>query len=393
MLNKHRRPSHVLVEGCYEIFRTLIDWISVETSTENETFMLAHPDLNLQNILVAEDGTVQGLIDWDGVAAVPRSVGCAFPKWLTLDWDPYHYNFGREIDCECEDQHHSPDEMKYYRALYAQFIREATSGGQSEFNETALQLADTTRKSVVIGSIDQAARNPFSFSAILSNIVDKIAHITSQSSFMAHCNVTANTSEDAQSLQSVRQCLDFEDAAIVQGVSSMNGSNHSNDSDSSEMSLLAESSAEASDPPSEPNHDQIGPQLQNPPGSSSVIIDEKPSADLVTAKSSDDKCKFAAQQNTHRHWVVPLIQKASHCWRANAERLRLAKAHSQGFTKPSLSVSSSQSDATSNLSCCLSPAARNHLYSSSGCQNQSTPPTRRYTVATALVPVQMQTLL
>jgi aminoglycoside phosphotransferase (APT) family kinase protein len=40
-------------------------------------FVLAHPDFDIQNVLIAGDGSAQlrDLIDWDGVASVPRSAG------------------------------------------------------------------------------------------------------------------------------------------------------------------------------------------------------------------------------------------------------------------------------------------------------------------------------
>lgn len=79
------------------MLRLFIGWIlayHVETP-----FGLAHPDYDIQNVLVTEDGTVCGLIDWDGVAAVPRSFGSeSFPRWLTHDWDPFFYDYNAATD-------------------------------------------------------------------------------------------------------------------------------------------------------------------------------------------------------------------------------------------------------------------------------------------------------
>jgi hypothetical protein len=33
--------------------------------------VLAHPDFDIQNVIVSEEGELRGLIDWDGVAALP----------------------------------------------------------------------------------------------------------------------------------------------------------------------------------------------------------------------------------------------------------------------------------------------------------------------------------
>jgi hypothetical protein len=58
--------------------------------TAPETFVLAHPDLDLQNIFVDEDGSITGIIDWSGLRAVPRWAGwSSLPLFLRKDfeWD------------------------------------------------------------------------------------------------------------------------------------------------------------------------------------------------------------------------------------------------------------------------------------------------------------------
>jgi hypothetical protein len=58
-----------------------------DTTYEDETFVLRHPDLEFQNILVDDDGNVTGIIDWEGCLAVPRCVGYAsVPDFLRRDW-------------------------------------------------------------------------------------------------------------------------------------------------------------------------------------------------------------------------------------------------------------------------------------------------------------------
>lgn len=60
-----------------------------------ETFVIRHDDLDLQNILVDEDGNVTGIIDWDACAAVPRCIGyTSMPTFLRRDWLP-DYGLGR----------------------------------------------------------------------------------------------------------------------------------------------------------------------------------------------------------------------------------------------------------------------------------------------------------
>lgn len=54
-----------------------------------ETFILRHDDLELQNIMVDEDGNVNGIIEWDGAYAAPRCTDtAAIPKFLRKDWMP-----------------------------------------------------------------------------------------------------------------------------------------------------------------------------------------------------------------------------------------------------------------------------------------------------------------
>lgn len=62
-------------------------------SLEPETFTLHQTDLNLQNILVDEEGNVIGDIDWDKTYAAPRCIGAsAVPMFLRSDWFPRYVN-------------------------------------------------------------------------------------------------------------------------------------------------------------------------------------------------------------------------------------------------------------------------------------------------------------
>jgi Phosphotransferase enzyme family len=89
-------------------------------SESRETFVLAHLDLSLQNILVQEDGTVTGIIDWDNVHTVPRCVGYArYPSWITRDWDPVLHGYG-DPNARFEN---SPEELERYRQHYSSAMR------------------------------------------------------------------------------------------------------------------------------------------------------------------------------------------------------------------------------------------------------------------------------
>jgi len=58
-------------------------------SHKNDSFVLQHDDLDLQNILTDSEGNITGILDWDGSLAMPRCIGhAAVPKFLRRDWFP-----------------------------------------------------------------------------------------------------------------------------------------------------------------------------------------------------------------------------------------------------------------------------------------------------------------
>ena len=79
-----------------------------------ETFVLCHPDFNLQNIMIDEKGNLTGLIDWDNTHTLRRFLGyCCYPSFLTPDWDPLMYaipGYPRYL---------SPEELVRYRKVYS----------------------------------------------------------------------------------------------------------------------------------------------------------------------------------------------------------------------------------------------------------------------------------
>ncbi|KAF2868548.1 hypothetical protein BDV95DRAFT_609474 [Massariosphaeria phaeospora] len=50
---------------------------------KSESFVLRHPDLDLQNNLVDDEGNVTGIIDWDGCTTVPRCEVETYRKFYT----------------------------------------------------------------------------------------------------------------------------------------------------------------------------------------------------------------------------------------------------------------------------------------------------------------------
>ena len=182
------RPENDYTFGCNKALRMFIDLAFSNSDDHGRQFVLSHPDLDVQNILVAEDGTLRGLIDWDGVASVPREVGCAqYPLWLMRDWVPDLYRYDIREGKMLEDngyEESSPAELASYRALYAHLMEkelERQTGGADRitaFNTLPKQEAQLTRRSLVMRILNFAASSPFLTEGIMSHIVDQIEQVT-----------------------------------------------------------------------------------------------------------------------------------------------------------------------------------------------------------------------
>jgi hypothetical protein len=63
---------------------------SSKSSTEEKgTFVIRHPELDLQTVLTDDEGNVTGIIDWNGAVTAPRCIGfSALPHFLVHDWLP-----------------------------------------------------------------------------------------------------------------------------------------------------------------------------------------------------------------------------------------------------------------------------------------------------------------
>ena len=119
MLDIHPELTPV-PKGLAMLLRQLITWIP--EPSRMDPFVLAHPDFDIQNFIVSEEGELQGIIDWDGVAAVPRTLGNErYPGWLTGDWDPAMYGYKESMEYGVEPEgvwEDSPECLAYYRDIY-----------------------------------------------------------------------------------------------------------------------------------------------------------------------------------------------------------------------------------------------------------------------------------
>ncbi|KAF2096912.1 kinase-like protein [Rhizodiscina lignyota] len=157
--------------GFRMLIELFLDWIP-DNPPGSLPFVLTHPDLNLQNVLVNEEGDLVGLIDWDGVRAVPRCLGNeAYPKWLLKDWNPLVYNWTEAGETENEGrQHNSPEELAFYRHIYESAIIE---------NKTLLGsghgTGSTTRSSLLLGTLYEAVESwSFGDETIIHGVFNKI---------------------------------------------------------------------------------------------------------------------------------------------------------------------------------------------------------------------------
>ncbi|KAL9131999.1 MAG: hypothetical protein Q9217_000209 [Psora testacea] len=187
MLDRRLPPPDQFGQGIYKLLRLFIDWFPSADYAPEPEFVLSHPDLDIQNILVSPEGGLRGIIDWDGVGTVPRCVGNErYPSWLTRDWDPvkYGYGHGTEADAGCIEN--SLDELARYRAMYLQFMEQCVAkddGSNSDFSESTSNnilshsSAKITRRSIIIENLQIAADDPVCTVEIVNKIFNEVARL------------------------------------------------------------------------------------------------------------------------------------------------------------------------------------------------------------------------
>ena len=100
-----------------------------DITLDGPPFVLSHPDFDSQNVLVDDDGTITGMIDWDNVDIRPRQgAAAAYPMWLTVDWDPLFYGWSKDASPEDNAGYDSPAELATYRKAYLEAITRASKG-------------------------------------------------------------------------------------------------------------------------------------------------------------------------------------------------------------------------------------------------------------------------
>ncbi|TFK53131.1 hypothetical protein OE88DRAFT_1608098, partial [Heliocybe sulcata] len=119
-------------------------------------FVLGHPDFDSQNVFISEEtAELSAMIDWDGVAVLPRQLGAlTYPAWLTVDWNPIMYSSYKEQQhCDTEEELHE------YRAMYTEAMRTLSA-----------EYAEATRNSHILSTLAIAVAEEFTTGAIVYHL-------------------------------------------------------------------------------------------------------------------------------------------------------------------------------------------------------------------------------
>ncbi|KAI1120685.1 kinase-like domain-containing protein [Nemania abortiva] len=164
-LDRQEPPEDDFVNGTNMLLRLFIGWLSELEGFDSQEFVLAHPDPDIQNILVTEEGEVCGIIDWQGVSVDPDCLGSlCYPSFLTRDWDPMCYRYDPNDEDVKED---SPEELQSFRAAYRDMVEKLLS---SEGRKSS----PWTRRSLMIQNLKIAADNPIATVHIVKCIFGEI---------------------------------------------------------------------------------------------------------------------------------------------------------------------------------------------------------------------------
>lgn len=179
-------------KGLEMLLRQLISWIPEPSGMD--PFVLTHPDFDIQNCIVSEEGELRGLIDWDGVAAMPRTLGNErYPGWLTRDWDPTMYGHEESMEHGVEPEgvwEDSPDCLAYYRGVYDDIMaRYRAEGGRGSG-------ANLCRMSLITDNLAIAAHDPRCRDGIVREMVKKIWTAAGQSADLSFMDLTTMFAED-----------------------------------------------------------------------------------------------------------------------------------------------------------------------------------------------------
>ncbi|KAK3896677.1 hypothetical protein C8A05DRAFT_39775 [Staphylotrichum tortipilum] len=182
------------------------------------SFVLTHPDFDIQNFLISPEGRLVGIIDWDGVGAWPASLGnLRYPGWLTRDWDPGMYGYGSDgILHDPEMREDSPQTLARYRKVYRDALRDALGqqGGNQADNQADNQPHHTTA-TLITENLAIAVSNPAGRGNILRKIVQEITAVVKlpcgdeRFLYMELCESLGQGEVDKEMLDALRSGLEM----------------------------------------------------------------------------------------------------------------------------------------------------------------------------------------
>ena len=142
-----------------QIIIDAIDEIEKQKGGRSE-FVLTHTDLDTQNVLINEDGSLTGILDWDGIHTGPKQMGyAAYPVLLTRDMSPWDYGYWSGDD-EMKARETRPSELREMRKIY-----------RSLFEKHAAAAAKDTVNSHLYRAVERACSQAHLTSAILCKLL------------------------------------------------------------------------------------------------------------------------------------------------------------------------------------------------------------------------------
>ena len=157
LLSNKGHTSTFPVPALFQLFISTLP----DRTLDGPPFVLFHPDFDSQNVLVDDDGTITGIINWENVYIGPRQgAAAAYPMWLSVDWDPSFHGWNENASPEDNKGYDSPAELASFRKAYLNAITRASRG----------ELTHITRNSHVFTTLHTGITNEFAMGGILHHL-------------------------------------------------------------------------------------------------------------------------------------------------------------------------------------------------------------------------------
>ena len=157
LLSNKGHTSTFPVPALFQLFIATLP----DRTLDGPPFVLFHPDFDSQNVLVDDDGTITGIINWENVYIGPlQGAAAAYPMWLSVDWDPSFHGWNENASPEDNKGYDSPAELASFRKAYLNAITRASRG----------ELTHITRNSHVFTTLHTGITNEFAMGGILHHL-------------------------------------------------------------------------------------------------------------------------------------------------------------------------------------------------------------------------------